>query len=164
MASNLKGKAALQKRLGAVSKEVTTQGADRWQRRATRIARETIGSFDMPYSKGDLERSIKVGAVRKVGGKIVEARVNMMYHGFFVDAGTQGHGLNSRINRTIRRRGLSGADAATLFGRRTVFSKKARNRRGGGYPARPFRAETAQRALKETSFADVLVDVWNGAA
>jgi hypothetical protein len=163
--SNLRGKNGLQKRMGAVAKEVTAQGADRWQRRATRIAQTTLAGYDMPYSKGALRRSVKVGAIRKVGGRITEARVNMMYHGFFVDAGTQGHGLNSRASRVIRRRGISGEQYKALIATsRTVFAKKARGRRGGGYAARPFRERTATEALKQTSFADILVDVWNGAA
>jgi hypothetical protein len=162
--SNLKGKNALQKRMGAVAKEVTAQGADRWQRRATRLAQSTLAGYDMPYSKGALRRSVKVGAIRKTGGRITQARVDMMYHGFFVDAGTQGHGLNSRASRVIRRRGISGEQYRSLIATsRTVFAKKARSRRGGGYEARPFRTRVATEALKQTSFADILVDVWNGA-
>jgi hypothetical protein len=165
VASHIKGKNQLQKRLGAVAREVTDQSADRWQRRATRIARSTLGSYDMPYSKGALERSVRVGDVRRVGGRVVQARVTMMYHGFFVDAGTQGHGTNSRMSRVIRRRGISGAQYRALVATsRTVFAKKARGRRGGGYPARPFRERTAVEALRQTSMKDVLIDVWNGAA
>jgi hypothetical protein len=166
MASNLKGKATLQKRMGAVAKEITTQGADRWQRRATRLAQSTLSGYDMPYSKGALRRSVKVGAIRKTGGLITEARVNMMYHGFFVDAGTQGHGLNSRMSRVMRsRRGISGEQYRTLIATsRTVFAKKARSRRGGGYEARPFRDRVAVEALKQTGLRDIAIDLWNGAA
>jgi hypothetical protein len=162
----LEGKDQLKARFRAVSREVTLQGADRWQRRATRVARDLVpnrGARSKGYSTGKLHDSIKVGAVRKVGGQVTEARVTMRYTGYFVDAGTQGAGTSSRISRVIKRHGLSGAQAQLLRGR-TVFARRANRRRGGGYEARPFRERAAQEALKQVSFADILVDVWNGGA
>jgi hypothetical protein len=163
----LQGKTQLKARFVAVSKDVTRPTAELWQKRATRIARDLVpnrGARSKGFSTGKLHDSIKVGAVRVQQGKVVQARVTMRYVGYFVDAGTQGHGTSSRINRTIRRRGLSGEAAAAQFARRTMFSKKARNRRGGGYEARPFREKAAVEAMKGVSMARICIDAWNGAA
>jgi hypothetical protein len=89
----------------------------------------------------------------------------MRYVGYFVDAGTQGHGTSSRMSRVTRRRGISGEQYRSLIATsRTAFAKKARSRRGGGYEARPFRERAAVDAMKNISIARIVIDAWNGAA
>lgn len=165
--SNLKGKRELQQRFVAIADHVPRQTAERWQKRATRIARDLVpnrGARSKGYSTGKLHDSVKAQPISVVKGRVVRARITMRHVGYFVDSGTRGNGSHSRINKRIRSRGLTGADADALFARRTVFTKKARGRRGGGYAARPFRERAAREAMRQTSMADILTDIWNGAA
>jgi hypothetical protein len=165
MTSNLKGKTQLQQRFVAVADKVLPQTAERWQRNATKKAKQTVGSFDMPYSKGDLVSSIRAGRIQTRGGSVARATITMEYHGYFVDAGTQGHGTHSRMSRVIARRGISGDQYAALIGTsRAKFARQARSRRGGGYAARPFREQAAKEAMQPATMKDILTDVWNGAA
>lgn len=165
MTSNLKGKTQLQQRFVAVADKVLPQTAERWQRNATQKARQTLTGFDMPYSKGDLVRSVKAGRLERRSGAIARATITMEFHGYFVDAGTRGHGTHSRMSRVIARRGISGDQYKALIGTsRAKFAKQARSRRGGGYAARPFREATAQEAMRPATMKDILTDVWNGAA
>lgn len=161
MTSNIKGRPQMDTRFRAIVKEVSRPTAERWQKNATKRARDLVGGFDMPYSKGDLENSIRVGAISVQSGHVTRAKVVMEYHGYFVDSGTQGNGTQSRFSRHVMRRGVAGR---TVFSNRTNFSKKARNRRGGGYGARPFRERAAQEAMRQISMAQILIDAWNGAA
>jgi hypothetical protein len=167
MASHLKGKKQMEARFRAIVTDVSRPAAERWQNNATKIARSRVpnrGARSKGYSTGKLHDSISAQALQVVGGRVIRGKVVMRYTGYFVDAGTQGHGTSSRVNRSISRRGLSGAQAEALFARRTVFTKKARNRRGGGYAARPFREYAAKEAMRRISLAQGLIDAWNSAA
>jgi hypothetical protein len=151
MTTYIKGTPAFKARLKAIRSEVIKPTAAKWQDEAVKYARGHVPNRNTRYSTGKLHDSIKPGETRtgRRARSALEARILMRYTGYFVDAGTQGHGLHSRASR-----------AATS--RRTLFAPKARKR--GGYPARPFRRQSAEYALQKVPFAAILTDAWNRAA
>lgn len=150
MPTYIKGTPAFKARLKAIRTEVIKPVAARWQDEAVRYAQNHVPNRNTRYSKGLLHDSIKPAQTRtgRRARSALEARIVMRYTGYFVDAGTQGHGLHSRASRKARSR--------------TIFAPKARKR--GGYPARPFRRESALYGLQKVPAAQILTDAWNRAA
>ena len=154
MTQYIKGTPAFKARLKAIRSEVIKPVAARWHDEAVRYAQNHVPNRNTRYSKGLLHDSIKPAQTRtgRRARSALEARIVMRYTGYFVDAGTQGHGLHSRASRAAKGRGVS----------RTIFAPKARKR--GGYPARPFRRESALYGLQKVPAAQILTDAWNRAA
>jgi hypothetical protein len=144
--SGLKGKAELQARMKAIGSEVFKPAGRKWADETVRLMRRRVPNRNTRYSTGKLHDSIRRKSATKT-----RAVVSSRYTGYFVDAGTQGGGLNSRASRAARQ-GLT-----TRM--QTRFAPK--RRKGGGYPARPFRARSAQDALKRYPMSDEVIAVWN---
>jgi hypothetical protein len=150
MSKALIGKEELKARIKAIQADnVFKPAGKQWADETVRLARQRVPNRNTRYSTGKLHDSIR----RKTANKnkaVVEGR----YTGYFVDAGTQGHGLNSRISRSAR--------GGLTTGGQTRFAPK--RRKGPGYPARPFRARSAQDALKKYPLSAEVVALWNRAA
>ena len=145
---SLEGKRQLQARLKALNGVFKPAGKT-WADETVRLIRNRVPNRNTRYSTGKLHDSVRRKSATKTRA-VVEAR----YTAYFVDAGTQGHGINSRANRAKR--------AGLRSQARSVFS--ARRRKGPGYPARPFRARSARDALKRYPMSAEVIQVWNRAA
>lgn len=147
MTTHIKGTPEFKRRLKAIRTETFKPLAQKWQDETVRLARERVPNRNTRWSKGKLHDSIQPKATAKGrrSQSAIEARVTFRYTGYFVDAGTRGHGLHSRASRT-------------------VFSRKARKRGNGGYAARPFRTRSAQDAFRKFPFQQVITEAWNRAA
>lgn len=153
--SNLSGAAAFRKRLSAIAAtKVFTPLGKAWADEAVNLGRNRVGSYSMPYSGRDPQYRL-VPSIRRKTANQRRAVVIASYHAYFVDAGTQGAGPSSRLNRA-KARGLGS------FARQTIFAPKA-VRAHRGYRARPFRAYMAAEALRRHPMADELVKAWNAA-
>ena len=142
---NLKGADDLRARLKALKKDVVKPAHKEWADEAVKIARASVASMTMPYSKGRLHDSIK----RKTATQR-KAAVVAVYPAYFVDKGVVAHSLQRRSTRP------KGAG-------RTIFSKAARKPHPG-YRARPFRAHTTMEAFRRVHPLDKVVAAWNRAA
>jgi len=142
----LQGKDQLKARMKAIGTEVFKPAGKQWADEVVRLSRDRVPNRDTRYSTGRLHDSIR----RKTANRN-KAIVTMRYVGYFVDAGTQGHGLNSRASRSVAR------------GFRSTFSPKHRKAHPG-YAARPFRARSARDALQRYPMSETVIKVWNKAA
>ena len=148
--SGLIGKAELKERMKAIAADnVFKPAGKQWADETVRLSRGRVPNRNTRYSTGKLHDSIR----RKSATKY-KAVVSSRYTAYFVDAGTQGGGINSRASRAAR-----GGLTTRL---QTRFSPK--RRKGPGYPARPFRSRSAREALERYPVSDQVIRLWNRAA
>jgi len=156
MASTLRGLPEFKKRLMAVRKGVAQPATKEWAQECSRIIHDRVGGMSMPYSGTGRGRygsatdsgyrllpSIKPKAGRMRGTEFAFYTVVGSFHGYFVDAGVRPHSMKRRAAKQDR----------------TVFAKKH-----PGYRARPFRAASAQEALRRKPPMAKVVEAWNKAA
>lgn len=147
MSSALKGSPQLKARLKAIATNTFKPAGRDWADEAVRLGKSRVGSYHMPYSK-----NVLVPSIRRKSATAKRAVVNASFHAYFIDAGTQGAGRQSRARRAAAQR------------QRTVFSRKARKpHKGGGYRARPFRDWMAAEALRRKPMSEALIKAWNEA-
>ncbi len=150
MSKALIGKEELRARIKAIQADnVFKPAGKQWADETVRLARSRVPNRNTRYSTGKLHDSIRRKSANK-NKDIVTGR----YTGYFVDAGTQGHGLNSRASRAAR-----GGLTTRL---QTRFAPQ--RRKGPGYAARPFRARSAQDALAKYPMSAEVIRLWNRAA
>lgn len=152
--SNIQGADQLKARLKAIRTKVAGPAAKAWQAEAVGLARDYVGSMNMPYSDGNLLGSIdaKRTGTGKISSTNYKAVVVASYHSYFVSAGVKPHSMTARAS-TQRRAAKQG---------RTIFSRKGRKH--PGYKARPFRERTLMNAYDRHPVRDYVVKAWNEAA
>jgi hypothetical protein len=142
----LTGKQALQARMKAITADnLFLPVGKEWAEECARLMRERVPNRNTRWSTGRLHDSIRPRKSRAKQKVVVDAAPPESY---FVDAGTQGHGISSRMNRTAARG--------------TIFAPKAR--KAHGYPARPYRTRSAKDALAKVDMSQEVIDLWNRAA
>lgn len=138
---SLKGASQLLARVKAV--KLTFKGYGRtWADETAKEARSRV-----PVKTGRLKASI-----RRRNATQKRATVVGHYTSNFVDAGSAAHDV------TAKGRSLHGF---TGRGGGTIFTKKAHK---GRIAARPFKAASAQAALKKHPMKDTMIKLWNEAA
>jgi len=155
---SLQGAAALKARMKAITADnLFVPYGKEWAVECARLMRQRVPNKNTRWSKGTLHDSIKPRRSRAKQIFVVDAEPP---HGYFVDAGTQGKGAFSRVNRAKARAKKRGTLIYTAYEAKTIFSRKARK----GYPARPFRDRSARDALAKTGMSKEVIDLWNRAA
>ena len=156
--SNLSGMKEIRARMKAITAaNLFVPIGKEWADECARLMRQRVPNRNTRWSKGRLHDSIKPRKSRAKQKIVVDA---MPPTGYFVDAGTQGAGTGSRVNRAKSRAKARGSLSYTAYEAKTIFSRKARK----GYPARPFRDRSARDALAKTGMSQAVVDLWNRAA
>lgn len=148
--TNIKGSPELKARLKAIATNTFKPGGRDWADEAVALGRSRVGSYHMPYSQ-----NVLVPSIRRKSATAKRALVTGSFHGYFVDAGTRGAGLQSRARRASKQK-----HGPTFFARQARKPK----RRGGGYDARPFRSWMAREALRRKPLTDAMIKAWNEAA
>jgi hypothetical protein len=150
----LQGADGLRRRLRAI-KAVATNLEREWAGEATRIARASV-----PVKTGQTRASIR--ATNPSAGRI---KVVGKYTVNFIDAGAKEHDEpRSRYTKTGRlRRGKAAGTGKVLkfqVGGQTYFRRKVHKR---SQPAHPFKARSAQDALRKVDPTGEIVKRWNQA-
>lgn len=136
---SLQGADDLRRRIKAL-KLVFKDVGKRWGDNAANRMRPQV-----PVRSGRLRRSFRVRASQR------QASVRGHFTAYFIDAGTKPHTIQPRQARML----------AWSQGGNTIFAKRVRH---PGMRKRPFRAEAARKALRETAGAEQFVKGWNDAA
>lgn len=146
---SLTGKQQLQARMKAIGKDVFKPAGKKWADEDVRLMRQRVPNRNTRWSKGKLHDSF-----RRKSATAKKAVVTGRYTSYFVDAGPKPHSMQRRKSRPKGSQGRLG---------RTIFAATARKGHPG-YRARPFRARSAQDALRKYPMSEQVIKVWNRAA
>jgi hypothetical protein len=140
VAATLRGTPELRRRLKAIKTVFKPVGRE-WADRTAQIAKTRV-----PVKTGATRASI-----RRRNASQRKATVVGKYTVNFIDAGAQAHDISAKHQQALR----------FNAGGQTVFRRKVHKDR---IPARPFKRESADQALREVDIMADLIELWNRAA
>lgn len=139
MATGLIGGPELRRRLEAIKTTFKPVG-QKWSRNT-----KSAAISHTPVRTGRLRKSYRIRTTNTT------STVRAHFTAYFVDKGPKPHDIKPRKAPVL----------AFTKGGQTIFARKVSH---PGYRARPYRDKSAIEGMRQTSMADELVGLWNGAA